>query len=129
MTAFDEAGQSAAALGITITVASGDNGSSDGASGNNVDFPASSPHVLGCGGTELIAADGAIQEEVVWNDQAQGGGATGGGVSSVFTLPPWQMKSNVPSSPTSAGGRGVPDVAGDASPETGYNVFVGGQSQ
>jgi kumamolisin len=129
MTAFDEACQSAAALGITITAASGDNGSSDGDSGNNVDFPASSPHVLGCGGTELIAANGAIQEEVVWNDQAQGGGATGGGVSSVFTLPPWQMKSNVPSSPTSAGGRGVPDVAGDASPETGYNVFVGGQSQ
>ena len=39
MTAFDEACQSAVALGITITVASGDNGSSDGASGNNVDFP------------------------------------------------------------------------------------------
>src|SRR3984957_18784853 len=128
MTAFDEACQSAAALGITITVASGDNGSSDGASGNNVDFPASSPHVLGCGGTELIAANGVIQEEVVWNDQAQGGGASGGGVSSVFTLPPWQMKSNVPPSPTSAGGRGVPDVAGDASPETGYHVFYDGQA-
>src|SRR5271156_6311796 len=95
MTTFDEACQSAVALGITITVASGDNGSSDGGSGNNVDFPASSPHVLGCGGTELIAANGAIQEEVVWNDQAQGGGSTGG-VSSVFTLPPWQMNSNVP---------------------------------
>ncbi len=73
MTAFDEACQSAAALGITITVASGDNGSSDGASGNNVDFPASSPHVLGCGGTELIAANGVIQQEIVWNDQPQGG--------------------------------------------------------
>ncbi len=73
MTALDEACQSAAALGITITVASGDNGSSDGVSGNNVDFPASSPHVLGCGGTELVAANGAIQEEVVWNDQPQGG--------------------------------------------------------
>ena len=128
MTAFDEACQSAAALGITITVASGDNGSSDGGSGNNVDFPASSPHVLGCGGTELIATSSVIQQEVVWNDQAQGGGASGGGVSSVFTLPPWQMKSNVPSPPTSGGGRGVPDVAGDASPETGYNVFYDGQA-
>ena len=127
MTAFDEACQSAAALGITITVASGDNGSSDGSSGNNVDFPASSPHVLGCGGTELIAANGAIQQEVVWNDQPQGG-ASGGGVSSVFPIPPWQMKANVPKPPTSGGGRGVPDVAGDASPETGYNVFYGGQS-
>jgi len=127
MTAFDEACQSAVALGITITVASGDNGSSDGGSGNNVDFPASSPHVLGCGGTELIAANGTIQQEVVWNDQPQGG-ASGGGVSSVFPIPPWQMKANVPKPPTSSGGRGVPDVAGDASPETGYNVFYGGQS-
>jgi kumamolisin len=128
MTVFDDACQSAVALGITITVASGDNGSSDGGSGNNVDFPASSPHVLGCGGTELIAANGAIQEEVVWNDQPQGGGASGGGVSSVFPIPPWQMKSNVPKPPTSSGGRGVPDVAGDASPETGYNVLFDGQS-
>jgi kumamolisin len=128
LTAFDEACQSAAALGITITVASGDNGSSDGASGNNVDFPASSPHVLACGGTELIAANGVIHQEIVWNDQPQGG-ASGGGVSSVFSIPPWQMKVNVPASPTSAGGRGVPDVAGDASPETGYNVLFDGQSQ
>jgi kumamolisin len=128
MTAFDEACQSAAALGITITVASGDSGSSDGGSGNNVDFPASSPHVLGCGGTELTATSSVIQQEVVWNDQAQGGGASGGGVSSVFTLPPWQMKSKVPPAPTSGGGRGVPDVAGDASPETGYNVFYDGQA-
>jgi kumamolisin len=127
MTTFDDACQSAVALGITITVASGDNGSSDGGSGNNVDFPASSPHVLGCGGTELIAANGAIQEEVVWNDQPQGG-ATGGGVSSFFPIPPWQMKANVPKPPTSAGGRGVPDVAGDASPETGYNVLFDGES-
>jgi len=127
MTVFDEACQSAVALGITITVASGDNGSSDGGSGNNVDFPASSPHVLGCGGTDLIAANGVIQQEVVWNDQPQGG-ASGGGVSSVFPIPPWQMKSNVPKPPTSGGGRGVPDVAGDASPETGYNVLFDGQS-
>jgi kumamolisin len=127
MTVFDEACQSAVALGITITVASGDNGSSDGGSGNNVDFPASSPHVLGCGGTDLIAANGVIQQEVVWNDQPQGG-ASGGGVSSVFPIPPWQMKANVPKPPTSGGGRGVPDVAGDASPETGYNVLFDGQS-
>jgi kumamolisin len=127
MTVFDEACQSAVALGITITVASGDNGSSDGGSGNNVDFPASSPHVLACGGTDLIAANGVIQQEVVWNDQPQGG-ASGGGVSSVFPIPPWQMKANVPKPPTSGGGRGVPDVAGDASPETGYNVLFDGQS-
>jgi kumamolisin len=127
MTAFDDACQSAVALGTTITVASGDNGSSDGGSGNNVDFPASSPHVLGCGGTELIAANAGIQQEIVWNDQPQGG-ASGGGVSSVFPIPPWQMKANIPKPPTSGGGRGVPDVSGDASPETGYNVLFDGQS-
>jgi kumamolisin len=127
MTALDEACQSAAALGITVTVASGDNGSSDGVSGNNVDFPASSPHVLGCGGSELVAANGAIQQEVVWNDQPQGGGASGGGISNVFPLPSWQTNANVPPSSTSGGGRGVPDVAGDASPETGYNVLYDGQ--
>jgi kumamolisin len=82
---------------------------------------------LGCGGTELIAANGAIQQEVVWNDQPQGGGASGGGVSSFFTLPTWQTNANVPAPPTGGGGRGVPDVAGDASPETGYNVLFDGQ--
>ena len=50
MNSMDTTCQSAAALGITITVASGDSGSSDGETGNNVDFPASSPHVLGFGG-------------------------------------------------------------------------------
>ncbi len=129
LSAFDDACQSAAALGITITVASGDSGSTDGGSGNNVDFPSSSPHVLGCGGTELIASGTAIEEEVVWDDLASGGGASGGGVSTVFALPSWQAKANVPKASTSAGGRGVPDVAGDASPETGYNVSFDGQSE
>lgn len=60
MTALDDACQSAAALGVTITVAAGDNGSSDGVTdgANHVDFPASSPHVLACGGTELIRVGG-----------------------------------------------------------------------
>jgi kumamolisin len=55
-------------------------------------------------------------------------GASGGGVSAVFALPSYQANANVPAAPTSAGGRGVPDVAGDASPETGYNVTFDGQS-
>jgi kumamolisin len=128
LSAFDEACQSAAALGITITVASGDNGSTDGATGNNVDFPASSPHVLGCGGTAITVSGTTITEEVVWDDLPSGG-ASGGGVSTVFALPTWQANSNVPKASTSAGGRGVPDVAGDASPETGYNVTFDGQSE
>jgi kumamolisin len=129
LSAFDEACQSAAALGITITVASGDNGSTDGGTGNNVDFPASSPHVLGCGGTAITVSGDAITSEVVWDDLAGGGGASGGGVSTVFALPTWQANSKVPPASTKAGGRGVPDVAGDASPETGYNVAFDGQSE
>jgi kumamolisin len=128
LTAFDEACQSAAALGITITVASGDNGSTDGGTGNNVDFPASSPHVLGCGGTLLTASGNSIASEVVWNDQPQGG-ASGGGVSAHFALPSYQANANVPAAPNSAGGRGVPDVSGDASPESGYNVSFDGQNE
>jgi kumamolisin len=124
---MDSTCQSAAALGITIAVASGDNGSSDGGSGNNVDFPASSPHVLGCGGTALTAGNGQRRSEVVWNDQASGGGATGGGVSTIFPLPAWQANAGVPKS--GKGGRGVPDVAGDASPETGYQILVDGQQE
>jgi kumamolisin len=124
---MDSTCQSAAALGITITVASGDNGSSDGGSGDNVDFPASSPHVLGCGGTALTSSNGQRRSEVVWNDQASGGGASGGGISTVFPLPAWQANAGVPKSGT--GGRGVPDVAGDASPETGYQILVDGQQE
>jgi kumamolisin len=128
LTAFDNTLQGAAALGITVTVASGDSGSSDGESGNHVDFPASSPHVLACGGTDLSASGTARKSEVVWNDQSAGGGATGGGVSAVFALPGWQQNANVPAASGSTGGRGVPDVAGDAAPETGYNVLIDGQS-
>lgn len=127
MTAFDSAAQDAAALGVTICAASGDSGSSDGVSdgANHVDFPASSPHILGCGGTSLRGANGTIQSETVWNDGAQGG-AGGGGFSTQFPLPTWQASANI--KPPSGGGRGVPDVSGDADPETGYQVLVDGES-
>jgi kumamolisin len=109
-------------------VAAGDNGSSDGAKGNNVDFPASSPHVLACGGTKLDAKGATIVSEVVWNELANKEGATGGGVSNVFALPDWQAGAHVPPPSGRAGGRGVPDVAGDADPTTGYTVRVDGQT-
>jgi kumamolisin len=127
MTAFDSAAQDAAALGVTICAASGDNGSSDGVNdgANHVDFPASSPHILGCGGTSLKSANGAIQSETVWNDGTQGG-AGGGGFSTQFPLPAWQAAAKIVA--PSGGGRGVPDVAGDADPETGYSVLVDGES-
>ena len=128
LSALDQACQAAAALGITITVAAGDNGSSDGGTGNNVDFPASSPHVLACGGTKLVGTGATIESEVVWNEQASNEGATGGGVSNVFAKPTWQATVNVPSPTNAAGGRGVPDVAGDADPMTGYTIRVDGQT-
>ena len=128
MTALDAACESAAALGVTITVAAGDDGSTDGATGNNVDFPASSPHVLACGGTKLDANGSTLVSEVVWNELASSEGATGGGVSNVFPLPTWQANAKVPAPGNSAGGRGVPDVAGDADPTTGYTIRVDGQT-
>lgn len=129
LTNFDEAFQSAAAMGVTVCVASGDNGSSDGVTdgGNHVDFPASSSFVLACGGTSLQASGAEIKDEVVWNEQPSGG-STGGGVSNVFPLPAWQSGFNVPSPSVSSGGRGVPDVSGDADPNTGYNVRVDGEN-
>ena len=128
--ALDAACQAAAALGVTITVASGDNGSSDGETdgANHVDFPASSPHVLACGGTKLVGSGSTITSEVVWNETAAKEGATGGGVSNVFPLPAWQNNANVPAPSVAGGGRGVPDVAGDADPSTGYVIRVDGQT-
>jgi kumamolisin len=128
MTALDAACQSAAALGVTITVAAGDDGSTDGMTGNNVDFPASSPHVLSCGGTKLDANGSTLVSEVVWNDLAENDGATGGGVSNFFALPSWQANANVPAPSGATGGRGVPDVSGDADPYTGYQIRVDGQT-
>jgi kumamolisin len=130
LTTYDQMFQNAAALGKTVFVAAGDNGSSDGVTDgqNHVDFPASSPFVFACGGTTLQASNGQITSETVWNEQASGNGATGGGVSNFFALPSYQQTSNVPPATTSTGGRGVPDVAADADPETGYNVLIDGQN-
>jgi kumamolisin len=126
--ALDAACQTAAALGVTITVASGDNGATDGSTGLNVDFPASSPHVLACGGTKLVGSGTTITSEVVWNETAANEGAGGGGVSVAFPLPTWQANANVPAAPAAGGGRGVPDVSGDADPATGYTIRVDGQT-
>lgn len=130
LTNMDEAFQSAAAMGVTVCVAAGDNGSSDGINDgqNHVDFPASSPFVLACGGSTLQAPNDKIVNEVVWNDLSTDEGATGGGVSDVFPLPAYQNGFDVPEPTDQAGGRGVPDVAGDADPNTGYNILVDGES-
>ncbi|MEU6144223.1 S53 family peptidase [Streptomyces sp. NPDC047081] len=127
-TVFDEALADAAALGVTVCVAAGDDGSEDGVGDGlpHTDFPASSPHALACGGTRLDAdpGTGAVHSERVWG--GHGGGATGGGVSEAFSLPAWQTNAGVPTD-GGAPGRGVPDVSGVADPATGYLVLVDGQ--
>jgi kumamolisin len=132
MTSMDQAFQSAAAMGVTVSVAAGDDGSTDGVTDglNHVDFPASSPNVLACGGTDLVASGNTIKSETVWNELTNNEGATGGGISDVFPLPSWQSAAGVPPSANSTHnvGRGVPDVAGDADPSTGYITLVDGQS-
>jgi kumamolisin len=130
MTAFDQAFQAAAAMGVTVCVASGDNGSSDGLTDGNdhVDFPASSPYALACGGTRVQADTNAIEAETVWND-GPGGGAGGGGVSGFFPLPAWQnglLVAKVAGGAQPLTMRGVPDISGDADPQTGYQIRVDG---
>jgi len=120
----------AAALGVTVTVAAGDNGSTDSVTDGqqHVDFPASATHALACGGTSLHASGGPIASETVWNDP--GDGATGGGVSRQFALPSYQARAKVPANvDTKAAGRGVPDVSGNADPNTGYQIRVDGNDQ
>jgi kumamolisin len=132
LTEYNTLLEDAATLGVTVCIACGDNGSTDGVSDNlqHVDFPASSPYALACGGTKLTAVNNKYGSEVVWNELAGQEGATGGGVSDFFAKPTYQNSANVPPSvnPGHFVGRGVPDVSGDADPVTGYDVYVDGQA-
>lgn len=99
------------AAGVPVFCAAGDSGSQDSSgAGNQTDFPASAPDAIGCGGTRLeIDGDGARASETVWNDSPTQS-ATGGGVSKYFP------------------GRQVPDIAGNADPDSGYIVSIDGKS-
>jgi kumamolisin len=94
----------------------------------HVDFPAASPFTLACGGTNLTASNSAITNEVVWHDGPNDG--TGGGVSRFFALPTYQANAGIPNAVDPPGPvmRGVPDVAADAAPATGYRVLCDGTS-
>lgn len=129
ITAMTSALQDAADLGVTVLAASGDGLATDGVTDGkaHVDFPASSPYVVGCGGTRLNASSRRLSGETVWNSD---GGGTGGGISDLFDVPAYQAKIKLPASVNAKRkGRGVPDVAGDADPNTGYRVVVDGKSQ
>jgi kumamolisin len=110
--------QEAAVVGVTVFVSSG-----DGVSGNPAEvlYPASDPWVTGCGGTTVENVVGTSFTQVVW-------GGSGGGVSNHFPLPPWQAWAGIPHSVNPAGhvGRGVPDIAGNADPSSGYMLTLNG---
>ena len=107
----------AAAQGMSVFAAAGDNGSSDGTSNSDTaDFPSSDPYVLAAGGTTLtLTSSGTRSSEIAWSS---GGGAE----SSVFSEPSWQVGNGVPQN----GFRNTSDLAMDADPNTGYSVYEGG---
>lgn len=125
--------KAAALLGVTICVAAGDDGSDDqvGDGHAHVDFPSSSPYVLAVGGTTLKRSATGVVTETAWKDgdglRQDNGGSTGGGVSTYFDRPSWQTASIDSVNPGSIDGRIVPDVAADASANTGYWMVVDGQ--
>jgi kumamolisin len=128
--ALNSACQDAGTMGVTVLAASGDDGASDGSTNGapTVDFPAASPFVIACGGTKLTLSGGTIGSEQAWNELSANEGATGGGVSEAFAIPSYQQNAKVPKAPNGFAGRGVPDVAGNADPQSGYSVFVDGKT-
>ncbi len=129
----NEALHEAALLGMTVCVAAGDDGSSDGITDGHahVDFPAASPWVLAVGGTTLRL--GSHRSEKAWKDgdglRADGGGSTGSGVSTRLPRPSWQSGLDIAAvNPGQLAGRIVPDVAAVASAHTGYFTVSDGQA-
>jgi kumamolisin len=118
--------------GITVCVASGDDGSGDQVDDGHAhcDFPSSSPYVLAVGGTTLRQSGGKFTE-VVWKDgdgkRVDGGGSTGSGVSVHFPRPAFQDFTIKSVNPGAMAGRIVPDIVADASANTGYFIVVDGK--
>ena len=130
--ALDAACQSAAVLGVTITVACGDNGSTDGVTDgqNHVDFPASSPHVLACGGTKLNANGNSIASEVVWNELAKAMKAQPAEASATcFRYPPGRRTRTCLHPTRLAADAVCPTLPATPIPTTGYQILVDGQQE
>jgi kumamolisin len=134
LTAVTQAFEDAAIQGVTVCIASGDFGSGDAVGDGlaHVQYPASDPWVLAVGGTTIGNVSGTSFDEWAWNDFFSIGGppeqtATGGGVSALFPPPWYQADAGVPPSVNDGHrGRGVPDVAGNASVNSGYPLILGG---
>ncbi len=113
-TAMDTVFAQAVAQGVNIFVASGDSGS-DGCNDGSVtaDYPASHPNVVAVGGTALTPGSGSgSASETAWT-------GSGGGVSSLYSLPKYQT-----SFPSPYTKRSIPDVAFNADPATGEAAWV-----
>lgn len=120
----------AAANNITVIASAGDLGATGGLQSPNPQYPASDPHVLSVGGTNLVLfKNGNYRNESVWNDGDNcispclqpNDGATGGAPSTIFdnTLLPNQALL------TGSTKRSVADVAYNASPNTGVVIYIG----
>jgi len=121
--------QDASTVNVSVFAASGDNLATDGVNDGkaHVDFPASSPWTIGCGGTSISVSGSSITNEKVWNDGDSGGG---GGISDLFPVPAFQQNASLPPSVNDGQTRrGVPDVGANAAPGTGYRVVVNGQTE
>lgn len=130
LTAWDTVMAEGGLAGITTFVASGDQGAyginGPGRPVRHVDAPASCPHAMAVGGTHLeLNADGSIRRETGWTD-TNNNGASGGGISQLFGVPPYQASLSLPIPAGEHPGRGVPDVAANADPDTGYAVMFQG---
>ena len=123
---FEEVLQDAAMLGVTVCCSSGDHGAFADLQDRipHVCYPGASPYALACGGTSLRRGTGRHFHEIAWSDKF---GASGGGVSVLLPRPSWQSRSPVPLNRRGKKGRGVPDVAANGDPATGYRVFVWGK--
>ena len=121
--------EEAAALGVTVLAASGDFGTDNGIGDGHAHmlYPGSDPYVTSCGGTTLKDISGSRFTEVLWSDPKMG--ASGGGVSAYFDPPSWQAGVDVPASVEDGHhGRGLPDIAGNADPGSGYTLVLYGKN-
>jgi kumamolisin len=120
-----------AALGITFSASSGDTGGNgcagvtNGAPGlyKGIEAPSANYYFVGVGGTDLVAnpTTGARLAETGWE-------TGGGGVSVNNALPSWQAAAVAAATIPQTAGRNTPDVAFDASLETGYELYQGGDA-
>jgi subtilase family serine protease len=125
-TSLDRTFQQAAAQGMSVLSASGDNGAYDcGDQHLAVDSPTSDPYVTSVGGTSLfLNGNGSYNFEAGWEGPLSAVGG-GGGVSQVFARPSWQTGTGVLNT-YSNGARQVPDVSANADILTGYRISYSG---